>query len=312
LSEPVLYQNLSQLPDALEHAGYPAAPYRPVVERVQRHFRRYAALEHALVGDVDVIFPSYLLGLSLPDDPLAAGEELAQLERERLGLGDAEAANLAERLDREGFKLYFPPLPPEGDLAGIFLFDAEAGPCFTVDGAAGQAETDHTLAILLHAFLTENDPYRIKLVGRRGRPEGEVELRARAFAAALLVSAEGVAGYLDAAGASGSARIDPALVHQLAVFCETGYPPLIARLLSLGRLTAAQVPELIEVLAERYPLDSRPRDGGPVSERYLRLALESHARGDMDLDDLARALETDRGRAARLAGRFRLEPQEEA
>jgi len=312
LSEPALFQNLSQLPEALAEAGYPAAPYRPVVERVQRYFRRYAALERALIGDVDVSFPSYLLGLDLPEDPLAAGEQLAALERERLGMGDAEAADLSERLDREGLKLYFPPLPPEGDLAGIFLFDAESGPCFVADGSAGRAGIDHTLALLLHAFLTENDPYRIRLVPRRGDPGGETGLRARAFAAAFLVGADGVAAYLQAAGTAGTERIEPGLVHQLAVFCETGYEPLIARLLAMGRITAGEVPGLLTVLAAEYPLDPVPREGGPVSERYLRLALESHARGDMDLDDLARALETDRGRAARLAGRFRLEPPEEA
>jgi Zn-dependent peptidase ImmA (M78 family) len=326
MAETVL-QNLDQLEEAMAREGLEASIYAGVLERLRAFCGRYAALERALIGDVPVSFPAYLLGLKLPEDPLAAGEEIARRERERLAPGTGEAGDPGALLDREGLKVYRPSLPATGDLEGFFLFDSQVGPVLVVDGGLAPGDAAFVFARLHAHFLFDNDPYCIRFVRRGdGVSPDAVQMRSRSFAGALLVNREGLEEYLHALGHPAGQPITDEIARQLLVYFEVGTRALLERLLALGHLQAADLPAMITALETRgfaaEPEAAEPETAGreaagpeaarsptpsAIPERFLRLALEAHAREQLTLQQLAEHLETDASTAQMLAARFRLE-----
>jgi Zn-dependent peptidase ImmA (M78 family) len=306
LSAPL--QNLRDLPTALAAAGLDDDAHRAAARRARAFLLGYARLEKGLIGEVPLLFPDHLLGMDLPDDPLEAGRALAARERERLGEGEEALGDLAYLLDRQGLKVYRLELPADSPLEGFTLFDRYAGPALVVNRALGPAEADAVLARLYGHFLVDHDPYRIRLVLRGAVPREAEDLRAFAFAAAFLVPVDGVDRYLEALG---STDITDDTVHQLAVYFETDWRTIAAQLLSLRRLEAGDVAGMMERLGKRHGAAPEVHTTERLPERYVRLALEAHARGRFGTDRLAVLLETDPASAASLASRFRLEAPEE-
>ena|GEM_PF-1140119 len=305
-------QNLSDLEAALATAGVDVPSHGAICGKIRTFFRRYTDLERLLLSEVPLHFPSHLLDSGLPTDPLEAGEVLADRERERLELGDHEVGGLYDLLDRQGLKLYRPPFPEGSPVEGLFLFDREAGPAFILDGRLPATAADHALARLYGHFLVDNDPYRIRVLVS-GRPAAEpAALRAEAFATAFLVSRAGIEDYLKALGVRAGAVLEADTARHLAVYFEVDSRTLTSRLLGLGYLAADRVEAFLAELDENPPPAVSPLEGDAIPERFVRLALEAHARGAFDLEALARHLETDLDGAEELAGRFVLEPEADA
>lgn len=304
-----LRQNLGDFEDALRDAGEAPGPWMQLIERVRAYVGRYTELERELLGAVDVRIPEHLLAGDLPEDPLEAAEVVAGRERERMGLAGEETGDVMRLLDREGLKVYLPPFPEGVPFEGFFLFDHEAGPLFVVDGRLSPPDIDHAFARLYGHFLFDHDPYTVRLLRRSSAEDDAAAVRTRAFAAAFLIPGDRLAHFLDAAGRGEGDAWERAVMDQLAVYFEVGYVPLLARLLALGYLTAGAAGELVRQLPRGGPpvVRERPR---VIPERFVRLALERHARGGLEDDALAAHLESDRASALRLAARFRLEPAE--
>jgi Zn-dependent peptidase ImmA (M78 family) len=302
-------QNLNQLEAALEGRGLDAERHRPLMESVRRYLRRYARLETRLLGHVWISLPTHLLDLHLPEDPVDAGEELARRERERLGLAGRETGDVMELLEHEGLKVYRPRFPEGSPLDGFFLFDQEVGPALVVNGGLPPLEADFVFARLYAHFLVDNNPYRIRFAehGGAGSASRE-ELRAQAFAAAFLVSPEAMGAYLKALGWRPGTAIDRTVAVQLAVYFEVGFRTLMARLLTLRLVRADEVEPLLESLAGSDVGPASERRITPIGERFIRLALEAHARKVIDDKTLAEYLESEVASARELAARFSLEP----
>ena len=300
-------QNLAQLEAALTARGLAPAAHRGAIQSLRRHMERYAWLEKKLLGHVWVTVPTHLLDFDLPDDPLEAGEQLAYRERERFGLGEGETGDVMALLDREGVKVYRPRFPRRSQVDGVFLFDGEVGPVLTVDGRLPVREGDFVFARLYGHYLVDNDPYEIRFAIRGPEPERTVsDLRAQAFAAAFLISRAGMESYLQALGHRDGELVTADMLRQLAIFFEVGFRPLLTRLLSTGVIGPQDLrPLLAELEASEEPPEPAPP--GAAGERFIRLALEAHAKGLLDDDTLALFLETDLEAARVLAARFRLE-----
>ena len=299
-------QNLSDLSAALSEAGLDASAHEDSLRRVREFFTGYAELETKFLGDVPLNFPTHLLERPLPDDPLEAGETLAGLERDRLGLSAGQTEGVLHFLDRQGLKVYRAALPPDSTLEGFFLFDRKAGPLFVVNRGLATVESDFVAARLYGHYLVDNDPYIIRVVRSGGSIDDE-GLRASAFAASFLVSREGVEEYLGAMGRSQGA-IDADTAYHLTVFFEVGYRTLVSRLLAMKRLAADEVAPLVDRLKTEHGLPPDLHPAGPLPERYVRFALEGHARKHFNIQALAGYLETDPRIALELAERFSLEP----
>jgi hypothetical protein len=173
------------------------------------------------------------------------------------------------------------------------------------DGGLDPDRLDHVLARLYGHFLFDHDPYSIRLVPpgpEAGAAEQEASERAGRFATFFLVSPEGLARYLAARGWNPEARLPVSTLGELALFFEMAPAALLERLVELG---IPGLPAGEDLADEAFPGDPPAPGSGPLSERFLRLALEAHDRGILDESALAEHLETDRGSARRLAARFR-------
>jgi hypothetical protein len=306
-AEPLL-QNLDQLEEAVSRAGLATKPLAPLLDRVRSHIGRYTKLESELAGGVGVDLPLHLLDEEEALEPEEQARHVARRERVRLDLGDGPVGGMRVLLEHEGLKVYLPPFPPETGLLGFFLFDEQAGPVFVADGGLEPDRADLVLAQLYGNFLLDHDPYSIRLVTAAGNGDPAAE-RARRFATVFLVSPEGLARYLVALGWEPGGALSVSDVRELALFFEM----LPARFLErLQDLRFGDLPDPAEVEGGEpagAPPPGEPVELGPLSERFLRLALEGHARGLLDDASLARHLETDRRGAMRMAARFRADAE---
>jgi len=308
--KPSVLQNLSQMEEALEREGLAPKPLAPLLHRVREHLARYTRLERELAGGVGVSFPLHLLEEEEPVEPERRARLVAARERERLELGEGPVGGMRTLLEGEGLKMYLPPFPDGSGLLGFCLFDEEAGPVFVADGDLDPDRLDFVLAQLYGHFLLDHDPYSIRLVRTEPDAADPVSARARLFGTLFLVSPEGLARYLVALGWKQGDPLSAATVRELALFFEMAPERFLERVEELG-FPAPPTVERGGVTPDPPPAPAELPEAGAVSERFLRLALEAHARGLLDEAELARHLETDRRGARRLAARFRFGDDDE-
>lgn len=298
-----LLQRLGDLEAAMQREGVDPAPFAGALERVRAHLAVYRRLEEELLGHVTVSYPRHLL----EEESIESVEALADRERRRLEL-DRHETDLMDVLDREGLKVYRVPFPAGSTLEGFFLFDPETGPVLVVDASLERRAADLVFARLYGYFLLDSDPYRIRLARRAGSSTDPAVERGFEFAASLLVGRQTLVAYLTAAGWQSGDSVTAETVEQLAVYFDVSPRTILARTLTLG-LPVVGVARGLDPEPESPQAGSGPPDGPEtrIPERFIRLALEAHARGKIKLAGLARALETDEAGARRLAARFRLE-----
>lgn len=297
-----LPQNLDQLDLALTEAGFAAKDFSGLVDRVHLHFRYYTELEKELLGTVPINFPAYLLETPLSDDPAEGASKVAGLERERLKLGDGAAGDIVDMLERQGHKVYRPSFP-ESRLNGFFLFDKVSGPVFVINRDLDYIETDYVATVLYGHFLMDHNPYRIELQVQSGEAASHNRLRASFFAHEFLISREGLESYLKALEIEPGGTLSAEIVSHLATYFEVGVRTMLSRLLTLGYLQQSDLEAMANLEVD---LPERITTSSTVSERFTRLALEAHATGHLDRDQLAAYLETDRPHAMQLADQFKI------
>ena len=292
-------QNLDQLEAAMEAAGLDPAPNSGLLERTRRHLYRYAELETSLLGEVRFPVPRHLL---TGGEEGGSWETVADLERERLRINRHENADLMETLDRDGLKVYRPYFPEGFSWSGIFLFDRDVGPCLITDSGLSVEDANGVFAQLFGHYLLDHDPYTISAVSRvPGGPH--TPSRAEQFAGSFLVGEKDLDSYLAALKWTPGEAISRNMLIQLASFFETSPRIIGYRLVGLERVRTQQLPG-------DWNRDAGPRGPevrGLSSGRFLRLALEAHAREMLDGSTLAEYLEIEPTEALELAGRFRLQ-----
>jgi hypothetical protein len=305
MSAPPL-QNLDDLETAFTRGGIPLPPVRGLLTRCRTFFRRYAALEERLLGRVTFTVPEHLLLPRPPEDPVQAVEGLARREARRLAWGGEGGRDLPLLLDRDGLKIYRPRFPDGAGVEGFFLFDRAAGPVFVVDGGF-PPETMNALAARLYGhYLLDHDPYGIHLLVPGTAGEDPRALRARHFAASLLVDEEELRSYLAGLGWTPGSPVPPDALPHLVAFFEVDAGTVIARLLFLSLVDPGAVPALAGGIVDPARSEAAGDPIAALPDRFVRLALEAHARGFLTLAELAHHLEGDATAARRLAAQFRL------
>lgn len=301
-----VFQRLADLEGALAASGVDPLLHAGLLARIRRFLRDYAELERGLLGGIQISVPRHLLDGD--DDESAAGdpsllvESLAGRERRRLGFGRESGRDVVTLLDHEGFKVYRPPFPEGNRLQGIFLFDEEVGPAFVADGRLSHAQTNAVFARLYGHYLLDHDPYQIRVVLAGDAGGGARALRATHFAVAFLVGPEELGSYLLAFGWRPGDPVSENMLAQLVIYFEADVETVVARLLSLGLLESGDVAALPALEAEAEPEPGGTE--GAVPERFVRLALEAHARGMLTWKELAAHLETDMRSVRRTAAQF--------
>ena len=144
-------------------------------------------------------------------DAIQQGQKVAIEERQRLGMGEASAGDLADVLESQGVRTGFVPLP--ANISGLTLVDATIGVFVVVN-------TDH-LAVrqrfsLAHEYahvLMDRD--RSGAISKAENRADLLEVRANAFAAVFLMPGDGVMQFVQALGKGAQSRT------QVSVFDES-------------------------------------------------------------------------------------------
>lgn len=224
---------------------------------------------------------------------VAGGEELASIVRDHLGLGRAPIADLADLAERH-FGIDVAIWPVGDAVSGLCAHgDGVAVVLVNSDFAVGHERftTAHELA---HHLL--GDPREVVIETEIYQPSSPVETRANAFAAALLMPADGVREL------AADRPVDAEVLGGLLRHFRVSYTALVYRLRTLKLLSPAAADTWLARTATgvlRAAGDSNPAElTSPsrqrrVPPRLWRAALDGYAGGRVGIGALAALTDTD-------------------
>lgn len=135
-------------------------------------------------------------------EAIAQGQEVAEQERRRLGLGNAPIADMRELIVRQGIWASGAKLPDE--MSGLFLHHPRIGTVILVNYGHARARKRFSYAHeYAHALF---DHKRVATITSRTNADQLIEKRANAFAAAFLMPRSGVEELLSTIDKGGSSR----------------------------------------------------------------------------------------------------------
>jgi Zn-dependent peptidase ImmA (M78 family) len=281
-----------ELLDLSEGSGLPASDAEPFFTALARIAAAYSELERKVLGDIDLAFPAHLLDPARRSfvNAVEEGVDLAERERRRLGLGREPVGDFLELLEHENLKVLVGEYAGTAALIGGFTFGSEWGPCLFVNGAGGRRIAEYRAAHLYAHFLRDNDPYatRVCVHGGPGATSDESEVRAEAFAGALLVSGDWVCEYLGASGLRKGDVPRPEALRAIQEYFGASFRAVLSRLFALGWLRGDD----LEALARGGFRFDEAEEGTTPSfpERYVSLVIRAHRDGLLTLKELAERL----------------------
>jgi len=230
--------------------------------------------------------------------PERAADEVATLERQRLGLGDGPIGDPWSLLETDvGLRIFAPPFA-SGRIAGMFVYTEEFGGCIAVNGNHPEEKRRWTLVHDYAHFLTTRYRPDLAVLGtaRRVPPE---ERFADAFARFFLMPTTGLTRRFQAMRRAKAAPLTPADLLALGHLFGVSFQALAWRLEELTLLPSGTwdrlkglgfKPDKGRVLAD-VPLLAPARGALPL--RYEVLAVQAYTQDLLTEGQLARYLETD-------------------
>lgn len=273
---------------------------------------------------------------------VAQGEQVAGQERQRLGLGNAPIADMAELISAQGIWASGVNLPDE--MSGLFLRHAAIGMAILVNFGHVRARKRFSYAHEYGHALMDRD--RTVTVSTRQNASEFIEARANAFAAAFLMPPAGVEevlrtmdkGYpsrqeqivFDVAGATritaerrpvpGSQAISYQDIAIIAHHFGVSYQAAVYRLRSLNIIshslcngllsqekTGKDLLSFLKMLDDLDGQDERERRDRELNSQIVQLAVEAYRR-----EEIARGRLLDISRKLGLRGRKLVELAEAA
>lgn len=274
-----------------------AAEARPAIDALEDFGRRYATLER--LADVRVVrreppvFP--LEGVANVE---RAAEELASLERLRLGLGDGPLPDLRGLFEEDaGLRIFGLLDLGSSRISGVFAYSSEFGPLVGFNAAHDPRRIRWTLCHEYAHFLTER--YEAEVTVEDGGRRNRREAFADAFAARFLMPTTGLSRRFSEVLNDAGGKVTVAHLVMLAQFFEVSFEALTRRLEEIGRVNVGTY----EMLQQRgfqprkaeqaMGLDRRsPAERLPF--RYTYLVATLYARGVISEGDVMEMLRTDR------------------
>lgn len=202
------------------------------------------------------------------------GEQVADQERLRLGLGVAPIANVADMLETQSVRTALVDLPD--DMSGLTLSHPAVGLFVVTNRRHHFLRRRFSYAHEYAHVLLDRD--RLGTISRTTDRDDLIEVRANAFAASLLLPEEGVRRFLTAIGKGGPSRL------QADVFDESGVVEVRARAAAESR--DVQLYEVAQ-LADHFGVS---RLASLYRLRNLRLI------ADAELEELKQQEESGKGR----------------
>lgn len=267
------------------------------VAQLEQLVEKYALLEKLHGASLRALAPPPPYDLSSTKNAKADGEQVAEAERRRLGLGDGPVDAIRDLLERElGIRAFSLELP--GGIAGLFGVSPSAGPAVAINAAHPATRQRWTLSHEYAHLLLHRDRAEItRLSGYQRVPE--FERFAESFAGAFLMPRSGLERRL-----RGLAADDRVLVvaDLLVLADEFGVSPqaLFLRLEDLEVIPPGEWDRVestrVDLLRHQHllPESRRRQDTGRFPHRYVLLALDAYERGLITERELGDYLEMDR------------------
>lgn len=295
-----------QLRSTLRSGAWEDAGLEPHVFEFQRLCEDYAELERIRKAPLSVEHtPSYHLD---ENEPERSGEDVANRERQRLGLGDAPILDLRQLLETDlGLRIFYMDLPSR--VAAMFAFSQQLGGCVAVNRRHPPGRRRHSLAHELGHFLTDRYGAEVVVLSRYDRVPAR-ERFAEAFGRAFLLPATGIVRRFNELRRSRGGKVTPADLCVLAHFFFVSVEALTRRMEELDLIPAGTWDRLkqqgfkVGEAREILELPERDETDRLLPTRYLYLAAEAHEEGDLSEGQLARFLRKDRVEARRLMAKL--------
>ncbi len=242
-------------------------------------------------------------------DPIRRAEDIASLERNRLGLGDNVITNLKNLLENEiGIRIFGMPLPSR--IAGLFAFTEEFGACIATNT---KHPTDRQLMSSIHEyahFLTTRSKADIVILRTNPRMSA-IERFADAFARYFLMPSSDLQRRFHEIKSLKEGNVTVADLLALADFYAVSFQALILRLEEHRLIRPGTWDRLknedFQVRKAQEMLGIKLKIGSSQFEfpyRYRVLAVQAYDSGDISEGQLARLLRTDRVRAREIVNKF--------
>ena len=236
--------------------------------------------------------------------PEQAAEDVAQHERNRLGLGDGPIASLRDTLEQDvGLRIFYIPMSHE--VAAMFAFDQTLGGCIAVNQNHPEPRRRMSLAHEYAHFLTSRLEADVDFGNRYQRLPRE-ERFAVAFAPAFLMPASGLSRRFNELKTRSGGKFTFADLMSLAHYFGVSLESLALRLEDL-RLVRRGLRERLKESGFRpteaksiLQLVERENPSDLLPTRYLVLALQGYRESRITQSQFARFLRVDLLEARRL------------
>jgi Zn-dependent peptidase ImmA (M78 family) len=278
---------------------------RPLVE-LEQLASDYDVLEE-LVGAPPLQLPIDYSGFGFRTEQDA--ETLAEMERARLGLGDAPIPDLMDLLDGTvGIRTFLIPVA-QGNWSSVSVQGRNRRPCMAVNSKEPVYRRTFDLAheyghVLAHLFRTDGPPAHIDMGTPVGRTPAD-ERFADAFASAFLMPRRAVLGQVDLVLRANAGHFtDFDLVHLAMQFGVSGQA-MTNRLVALRKLSRdvvqaywTQGGKKFNALAAMLGYNVEDPDGfwdrqAILPTRYRYLAMKAYEDDEISLAKLAELLRED-------------------
>lgn len=278
---------------ALRNAGDAQA----ALDALEEYGRRYVRLEQLANDRIARREPTmFSLDRAISVDRIA--EEVAAIERQRLGLGDGPLPDLRAVFEEDaGLKIFGLEELRRTKISGLFAYSAEYGPLVGFNVAHDARRVRWTLCHEYAHFLTERYEPEITEDSHAGRRDRR-EIFADAFAARFLMPATGLSRRFsdmldDAAGGFKAVHL-----LMLAEYFEVSFQAVTQRLEELSRITRGTYEMLLQqgfkpLQAEQLLGVARPLIDR-LPSRYLYLVASLSGKGLLSEGDVSAYLRTDR------------------
>lgn len=264
-------------------------------------YRKYSQLESIVFGEVPLNLPQYKFShtSSYGSSAVSEGEKIAKNERNRLGLNGAPVKDIFDLLEGENVKVLKVHFGSDSDLAGVFFFNEEKGPCIVVNIDQNLGRAKFSAAHEYGHLLRDQDlfPSHLTRLENKEFSNGNNvhEIRANAFAAAFLMPEEGVNKFFEETGMKKGDKVTPEDVVYSQKHFDVSYQAILYRLQNLGWIGEKDRKKLSSyspsALAKSLGIQQEEKkDYRALPDRYFHLAIKAYEKEDINLGKLVELL----------------------
>jgi Zn-dependent peptidase ImmA (M78 family)/transcriptional regulator with XRE-family HTH domain len=281
---------------SINKAGQHQLGLEKAISEFQTLCEDYLSLENICHSILIRNYPTEYATQNINTEEIA--EDIATLERHRLGLGDGPINNLRDLMENDiGLRIFYIKLPSH--ISGMFTYSEELGGCIAINIDHPEERRRWSNAHEYGHFLTKRFQSEISILLASDRIPVS-ERVADSFAGAFLMPATGLRHRINDLKRQNNDTITPSDLCRLANYYFVSVEALTLRLENL-RLIRSGSWELLKTRGFKVreaqqilKLELRHERDQSLPIRYQYLTVEAYQRGDISEGQLARYLRVDR------------------